>query len=54
MVNNNTAMFVKIDENVKKQATLYAVHCKLLDKETKTLSLLVEEALAYYMMDNPL
>ncbi len=48
------AIYSKIDSNVKNQATLYATKCKLLNKDTKTLSLLMEEALSSYMINNPL
>ena len=51
---NKIPVYVQIDENVKERAIMYVAKCRLLKKETKTMSLLTEEALDQYMINHPL
>lgn len=46
--------YAKIDEEVKRRATMYVTKCKLMDKKTKTMNTLIEEALDEYMINHPL
>jgi len=54
MVNNNIAIYAKINETVKERATMYVTKSKLLKKDTNTMNSLIEEALDRYMINNPL
>ena len=54
MDNKKIPLFTQIDESVKDRATLYVTKCKLLKKETDTLSKLIEESVEQFMIDNPL
>jgi len=56
-INNNMVkipIYIKIDESVKERSTMYLAKCKLLKKNTKTMALLIEEALDSYMIKKPL
>ena len=46
---NKSPVYVRIDEEVKNKAFLYVTKSKLLKRDTKTLSKLVEKSLEYYM-----
>jgi len=54
MENKKTPVYVRIDNEVKERATMYITNCKLMEKSTNTMSLLIEEALDQYMIDHPL
>jgi len=51
---NKIPIYAKIDEDVKERTSLYITKSKLLKKEIKTTSLLIEEALHEYMLNHPL
>jgi len=46
--------YAKIDEEVKRRATMYVTKSKLMDKKTRTMNVLIEESLDQYMINNPL
>jgi len=51
---NKIPVYVRIDEDTKNRASLYATKCKLLKRETDTMSKLIEEALEQFMILNSL